>query len=240
MLERLIRKLERRAEVSDGERRFLEEAPWSITEHEANDSILSEGEPPTESCLVLEGFAYRSKLLADGSRQIIAFHIPGDFGDLHSFLLKQMDHGIAASGWCKVARLPHATLHEITERWPSLTRSLWWDSAMDAAILRQWMIGMGRRDAFQQIAHLFCELLVRFQIVGLAEADSYPLPATQEELGDAFGLSTVHVNRTLTELRRQELITVKGRRITILQPQRLMEVSGFDPMYLQVTASNPL
>jgi CRP-like cAMP-binding protein len=236
LLDSLIRKLERYGPVSEEERRFLERAPWRVVEYRAQEPIVREGDSPTESCLVLEGFAYRFKSLPQGTRQIMTFHIPGDFCDLHGFLLKQMDHGIVASGPCRIGRLPHATLHEATERFPRLARALWWDTAMDAAILREWMVSMGRRSSYEQIAHVLCELLLRFWGVGLSEDNSYPLPATQAELGDAFGLSTVHVNRTLQRLRAEGLVILTGRRVTIPDPERLMKVAGFDPAYLEVRA----
>jgi CRP-like cAMP-binding protein len=233
-MEVLIRKLERYGRVSEEERRFLEQAPWRIVDYQPQAPIVREGDSPTESCLVLEGFAHRFKSLPQGTRQIMAFHIPGDFCDLHGFLLKRMDHGIAASGRCKIGGLPHTTLIEITERYPRLTRALWWDTAVDAAIHREWMVSMGRRDAYQQVAHLLCELLVRFQSVGLAKGNGYILPATQAELGDAFGLSTVHVNRTLQKLREEGLVVSEGKRVTLPDPERLMRVAEFDPTYLKV------
>jgi CRP-like cAMP-binding protein len=218
----LIKKLERYGAISDDERGFLEQAPWRVVTYQDDQPIVREGDAPKESCLVVEGFACRFKSLLEGTRQIMAFHIPGDFCDLHSFLLKMMDHGIAAVGPCTIAKVPHATVEEITERHPRLTRALWWDTAMDAAIHREWMISMGRRSAYQQIAHLLCELLLRLRSVGLAEGNSYELPATQNELGDAFGLSTVHVNRMLQELRTDGLIIYKGKLVTIPDPERLI------------------
>jgi CRP-like cAMP-binding protein len=234
LIDLLLLKLERYGRVSGEERRFLEQAPWRVVEYQPHEPIVREGDSPTESCLVLEGFAYRFKSLPQGTRQIMAFHIPGDFCDLHGFLLHKMDHGFAASGPCKIGRLPHKTLDECMERLPRLTRALWWDTALDAAIHREWMVSMGRRDAYHQMAHLLCELLLRFRSVGLTEDDGYVLPATQAELGDAFGLSTVHVNRTLQKLREEGLVVTKGRRVTIPDPERLMKVAGFDPTYLQV------
>jgi CRP-like cAMP-binding protein len=164
----------------------------------------------------------------------MAMHIPGDFCDLHSFILKRMDHNIAALGQCRIAKFSHAVIHEITERYPRLGRALWWDTAVDGAIMREWMISMGRRSAYEQIAHLLCELLVRLRSVGLVSDDSYEMPATQAELGDAFGLSTVHVNRILQELRREGLIVFKNKRVTIPDLDRLKEAAGFDAAYLYV------
>jgi CRP-like cAMP-binding protein len=234
LLEPLVRKLERYGPISEDERGFLEQAPWRVVDYRNHDPIVREGDCPSESCLILEGFACRFKTMPEGTRQIMALHIPGDFCDLHSFVLKKMDHGIAAIERCKVAKIPHPKVQEITECYPRLTRALWWDIAIDAAIHREWMISMGRRDAYQQIAHLFCELLLRLQSVGFADGNSYELPLTQADLGDVFGLSTVHVNRTLQKLRTEGLIISKGKRVTVRDPERLMEAAGFDRTYLEV------
>jgi CRP-like cAMP-binding protein len=230
--ERLVRKLESYGPVSDEERRFLEQSVSHVRDYRPHEDIVCEGDCPGESCIVVDGFACRYKLLAGGTRQIMAMHVPGDFCDLHSFILKRMDHNIAALGPCRIAKFPHAVIHEITVRFPRLSRALWWDSAVDGAIMREWMISMGRRSAYEQIAHLLCELLVRLRSVGLVSDDSYELPATQQELGDVFGLSTVHVNRILQELRREGLIVFKNKRVTIPDLDRLKEAAGFDPAYL--------
>ena len=233
MIERLIRKLENYGPVSDEERRFLEQSPSQVRDYRPHEDIVREGDYPGESCLVVEGFACRYKLLPGGTRQIMALHVPGDFCDLHSFSLKRMDHSIAAVSQCRIVRFPHAVINDITERYPQLTRALLWDAAIDGAIMRQWMVSMGRRAAYQQIAHLLCELFLRLRAVGLVEGDSYELPATQAELGDAFGLSTVHVNRTLQTLREEGLVVTTGKRVTIPDPGRLMKAAGFNQTYLQ-------
>jgi CRP-like cAMP-binding protein len=230
----LVRKLEAYGPLTDAEREFLKGAPSHIREYSNHDEIVREGDRPKESCVVVEGMAFRFKGLPDGKRQIYAFHVPGDFCDLHSFVLKRMDHGIAVAGRCKIAAVPHQTVQEITENYPRLTRALMWDMAIDAAVSREWMVGMGRRSAYQQVAHLLCEFLVRLKSVGLAEDDSYELQPTQEELGDALGLSTVHVNRVLQDLRGEGLIVSKGRTVTIPDPARLKQAAGFNPAYLYV------
>lgn len=234
MIERLIRKLENYGPVSDEERHFLEQSPSQVREYGPHEDIAREGDYPGESCLVVEGFAFRYKLLPGGTRQIMALHVPGDFCDLHSFSLKRMDHSIAAVSQCRITGFPHAVINDITERYPQLTRALLWDAAIDGAIMREWMVSMGRRSAYQQIGHLLCELFLRLRAVGLVEGDSYELPATQEQLGDAFGLSTVHVNRTLQELRGNGLIIFRSKLVTIPDLERLKEAAGFDPGYLHV------
>src|SRR5215212_6185576 len=147
MLDPLIRKLERYGPISEDEMRFLEQAPSRVVQFAPHQCIVREGDSPAEVCLIVEGFACRSKSLAQGTRQILALHVPGDFCDLHSFVLTRMDHGIDALSECRVAKVPRAKITEITERYPNLTRALWWDMALDAAIHREWMISMGRRTA---------------------------------------------------------------------------------------------
>ncbi len=233
MIEKLILSLQKYGPVSDEERRVLEQGASQVRDYAPHEDIVREGECPAESCLVLEGYAGRYKLLAQGTRQIMALHIPGDFCDLHSFVLKRMDHGIAAISPCKIARFPHALIKEITEHHPRLGRALWWVVATDGAVMREWMISMGRRSAREQIAHLLCELFFRLQTVKLVQDDSYELPVTQAELGDAFGLSTVHVNRVLQdELRPAGLITLTRNRLTVNDWEGLAALGEFDPTYL--------
>ena len=232
MIDPLIQKLESYGSLSEEEKEFLQRAPSAIRDYQAHKEIVREGDRPGESCVVVEGLAFRFKILPQGKRQILAFHVPGDFCDLHSFLLKRMDHGIAVAGRCKSAAVPHTLIQEITETYPRLTRALMWDVAIDGAIFREWMVGMGRRSAYERMAHLFCELLVRLKVVGLAENDSYELLPTQADLGDALGLSTVHVNRVLQQLRADGLIVSDGKMLTIPDFEKLKEVAGFDPAYL--------
>ena len=234
MIGPLVRKPETFGPLSDEEKEFLARAPSHVRDYRDHQDIVREGDTPSESCVVVEGLAFRFRILPDGKRQIFSFHLPGDFCDLHSFLLKRMDHGIAAAARCKIMTVPHHTLQEITDRYPRLTRALMWDVAMDGAIFREWMVGMGRRSAYHQIGHFLCELLVRLNTVGLGENDSYELLVTQADLGDALGLSTVNVNRVLQELRSDGLIVTNGKMLTIPDFKRLKQEVGFDPAYLRV------
>jgi len=179
------------------------------------EDIIREGDRPTESIVLLEGFAGRYNLLRNGKRQITALHVPGDFVDLHSFLVKMMDHAVLAITPCSVAGVPHEILREISENHTHLTRLLGVNLAVDAAIHRQWIVALGRRSALEHAAHLLCEMFVRLRVVGLTEDDSFKLPLTQAELGDSLGLSTVHVNRVVQELRARGLITWRGETLVI-------------------------
>jgi CRP-like cAMP-binding protein len=145
-----------------------------------------------------------------------------------------MDHGVLTLTNCTVAQIPREALLEMTEKHPRIVRALWWTTIVDEAIVREWVANVGRRTASQRIAHLFCELLTRLKAVGLAEDDPFEFPLTQAELADATGLSTVHVNRTLQELRASGLITLKGRLLAIHDAERLKALAGFDPIYLHL------
>ena len=232
MISRLICKLERRDVLSDEEKRALESAVARIKGFRTDEDLVRDGDRPSESYLLLDGFAARYKLLNNGKRQITALHVPGDFVDLHSFLQKKMDHGVATLSPCRVGLVPHTTLRTITERHLHLGRLLWLNTLIDAAIHRDWLVAMGRRPALNQIAHLLCELFLRLQTVGLTQDMSFELPLTQAELGDVLGLSSVHVNRIIKELRAQELATWRGEIVTIEDWTRLQEVAEFDPTFL--------
>ena len=230
----LIRKLEQRDRLSDEERQVLENAVAKVREVGADEDIVKEGDRPSESSLLLEGFAARYKVLSNGRRQITDFHVVGDFVDLHSFLLKTMDHGIVALTRCRIGVVPHATLNQITEKYPHLARLLWLHTLIDSAIHREWLTAMGRRPANGHLAHLICELFLRLRIVDQAEGDTIQIPITQAELGDALGLSTVHVNRVLQNLRGEGLVRWQGNALTILDWERLQQVAEFTPTYLNL------
>ena len=155
---------------------------------------MPEGDRPTYSNLLLDGFAARYKIFSNGRRQITALHVIGDFVDLHSFLIKTMDHGVLALTPCRIAAVPHATLEKISNEYPHLTRLLWLNTLIDGAIHREWLTAMGRLSATAHMAHLVCELFLRLKTVGRIDGDMIQIPLTQAELGDTLGLSTVHVN----------------------------------------------
>ncbi|MBM1171963.1 Crp/Fnr family transcriptional regulator [Microvirga arabica] len=234
MHNRLIRKLENFDRLSDEEKWFLEGALVRPRVVNKGEDIIREGERPTESTVLLEGFAARYSLLRNGKRQITGLHVPGDFVDLHSFLVKKMDHAVLAITPCSVGFVPHETLREISENHPHLTRLLGVNIAVDAAIHRQWIVAMGRRSALEHTAHLLCEMFLRLRAVGLTEDDSFKLPLTQAELGDTLGLSTVHVNRVVQDLRKEGLITWRGETLVIDDWERLQELAEFDPTFLSL------
>jgi CRP-like cAMP-binding protein len=229
------RKLDLLGPLSDEEKRAVEAAPARIRRLGPHETLLREGTSPAECNLILDGFACRYKILSKGTRQILSFQIPGDFCDIQSYILHRLDHGITTLTPCKVAVFPHHTIRELTERHPAVGRALWRETLVDASIYREWMASIGRRSAHQRIAHLLCEISIRLRAVGLARDDgSYRLPITQAELGDALGLSTVHVNRILRRLRLEQLITLSSGTLIIHDTARLAATGDFDPAYLQL------
>ena len=232
--QRLVRKLESIAKLSPQEKEALLALPMNVKEFGADQDIIREGERPAESCLLLEGFACRYKILPDGRRQIMSFHTPGDIPDLLSIQLRVMDHSLGTLVPSKLAFIPHEPLRELTRQYPGIAGAFWRDTLIDAAIFREWMVGLGRRSALQRIAHLLCEMAVRIAAVGLADKHVYDLPVTQAELGDALGLSTVHVNRVLQQLRGSGLFTFRGSTVTVCDWNGLKVAGEFDPTYLHL------
>jgi len=230
-----IAKLEHGAELREEDRQRLRMLVSDPKEIGPRLDLIQEGDRPEDVHLVLEGFACRYKLLPDGGRQIMAYLVPGDLCDLHVAILGEMDHGIATLSACQIVHIPRKSVEELTEKHGRINRALWWASLVDEAILREWLVNMGRRPADKQLAHLLCELLVRLQSVGRASKNSYEFPVTQAELADTLGITTVHVNRMLKQLRDDGQITLKGRHMTIDDVDGLKEFAGFNPNYLHLS-----
>ena len=234
MIEAHLRKLRARDDISADEEAAIRRAVGERRSVGAHRTIIRAWEPLKDSTLLLRGWAARVKDLEAGQRQITEINVAGDFIDLHSFTLKKLDHDIVALTNCEIAPVPHERLEEITVKHPHLTRVYWFSTNVDAAIHREWMVSTGRRSAIARVAHLFCELLVRLQIAGCADEDSYDFPLTQVQLADCVGLTSVHVNRTLQELRKRSLIELKEKRLRILDVPGLQSEGEFDPGYLYV------
>ena len=230
----LLARLEIFADLDDVERGLLDHICRDLRKFEPKAHIIREGDRPNQVHLIVEGWAARYKTLRNGARQIVAFLLPGDFCDLHTAVLGEMDHSIVAISPCRVAFIPNAEMDELTNNHNGLTKALWWGTLVDEAVLRSWVLNVGRRVAHERIAHLLCELHLRLQMVGLVNGDTFDLPITQEELADATGLTSVHTNRTLQRLRRENLIALESRRLTVLDVKRLRKVAGFDPAYLHI------
>jgi CRP-like cAMP-binding protein len=230
----LLNKLELFGRLPDGDRRLIDEVTKISRSVPARTSIIQEGDAPEDVHLVMSGFACRSKVTEDGHRQIFAYLVPGDFCDLHIFILKEMDHTIETLSLpCEVVQIPRPRVLELTKR-PEIARALWWATLVDEATLREWLVNLGQREAVERIAHLFCELHLRLGSIGLAANDGFTLPITQMELADTMGLSTVHVNRALKDLRSRGLISFKDNTLLIHDVDEIRGLSGFNPNYLHL------
>ena len=231
-IETLLLKLRARDEISPEEEAALRDAVGEVRDHPADRVIIREGQELTTSTLLLEGLVCRYKDLRNAERQITALHVPGDFVDLHSFTLKHLDHNIMTLTPCRVALFPHTRLTEITETLPHLTRLLWFSTTLDAAIQREWELSLGRRTAVAKAAHLICELRMRLGVIGMADESGFALPITQTELAECIGLTAVHVNRTLRELRERGLLEFRRGDVKILDLKGLEKLAEFRPDYL--------
>lgn len=231
-VDKLLMKLRQRDDIPAEE----EEALRSIVEppkaYSARKVLIEEGVPLERSALLVDGLIGRFKDMRDGQQQISELHVVGDFADLHSFTLKRLDHGILALTDCKISWVQHAALRLVIDQFPHLGRMLWFSTNLDAAIHRAWTVSLGRRDAVERLAHLLCELQVRLEVVGLADPTGYPLALTQNDLANCLGLTAVHVNRVLRELRERGLATFRGGHVTIADPAGLRDLAEFSPDYL--------
>ena len=232
MIEKHLMKLRARDSISAEEEEVIRASVSETITVRARGIVARAHQPMAVSTILLSGLSCRRKDMADGRSQITEIHAPGDYTDLHSFTLKYLDHDVVAITQCKFAVVPHERLKSITERFPHLTRVLWFGTNLDAAIHREWELSLGRRDAGGRMAHLFCELYVRLNLVGLADGFTYDLPVTQETLADALGLTPVHVNRTLQQLRSEGNVQFERGRVTISDWEALQRSADFDPAYL--------
>ena len=215
----LIHKLESILVLSEDEKDVLRTISGTIKTVGPRQDLVREGDRP---------------LTNGGKRQIFSFHIPGDIPDLQSLHIDVMDHSLSSLCATKALFIPHETVCDLMRRCPRIADAFWRDTLIDAAVFREWILNLGRREAYGRMAHLLCELYVRLKAVGLTNGNGYAFPLTQAEFGDAVGLSTVHVNRTLQDLRGDGLITLRNGSVTVLDWDRLKEAGEFDPTYLHL------
>jgi len=229
-----VRRLESFGPLSEADRQVLDQALARVRAVDNNEDLALEGDRPDEVLVMLSGFACAYKILpSSGERQILAYLLPGDICGLQAFVLGAMDHSVSALCAGLVASLPRELIERLAQDHPGLSLALWRAALLDEVILREWLIGFGCRTSPQRIAHLLCEILARLQAVGLAGDNSFDFPVTQTELGETVGLTVVHVNRIVQRLRKDGLITLKGRRLTIHDPDRLKKLARFRPAYLR-------
>lgn len=232
----LILKLTQSGLLTEEDHRPLSELCVASRAVEADTVLVEQDQRLTGVYLVLSGFAYRYKLLPGGQRQILGILLPGDFCDIQGAILKRSDHFTATLTDGAVVWFPGETVDELTLAPTRIARALWWAALVDECILRSWLANMGQRSADKWFAHFCCEMLLRLQVIGQAGPDSCEMPFSQEKLGDILGVTSVHVNRVLKELRDRNLLQLKSRRLTVPDVARLHAFCDFDPGYMHLNA----
>lgn len=230
-----LKKLKLRTPISAEEERVIRGLIKETRRIGPDQMLVRAGEELHESLMLLDGWLLRCKDLPSGERQVMEIHVPGDFADLHGFTLKRLDHDVVTVTEAVLGIVPHERLAEMTREHPRLTRIYWLMTNVDASITREMALSLGQRSALSRMAHLFCELYLRLGIVGLASGDTFSFPLTQRELSECLGLTVVHVNRTLQELRRRQVVETENRHIRILDKPALESLAEFDPAYLQLS-----
>ncbi len=230
--QKMIRRLERRSPLAEADREALLSLPYTTRKLPPSAHIIRDGDRPEHVCLLLAGFAHRYKLTGEGGRQIISIHMASEFVDLQNGLLSIADHSVQTLTEVEAACIPRRAVEELMLVSPSIGRALWIDTLIDASIFREWVVNVGRRDSRARVAHLLCEFSLRLEAAGLASNHHYELPMTQEQLADAVGLTSVHVNRVLKQLGEEGLISRDRRRIVIEDWPGLRSTGDFNERYL--------
>jgi CRP-like cAMP-binding protein len=240
VLSKMVRKLETRVHLDANDRAAILALPHVLRTYEAPAYVLREGEPPRKHCsFIVSGLAFRQKLAATGARQIVSIHLAGDFLDLQHLFLNRADHSVQALSRLETAEIERSALQDLILQHPAIGRAMWVDALVDASIFREWVLNVGRRDARTRVAHLLCEVSLRMEVAGLADGQGYELPMTQEQLGDAVGLTSVHVNRTLKALAEEGLIRRDRRYVQFNDMARLRAVADFSALYLHLDQVAP-
>ncbi len=234
-----IRKLHGFVPLSSADRGHLQRLTEEAVAVPARTDLIREGDRPGGVFLMLEGMACRYRRIGRDRRQITAYLLPGDFCDLDVALLSRMDHTIMTLTDSRVARLDRATVLDLIRDHPNIAAALRKTTLVDEATLREWLVGLGSRGPIERVAHLFCELQARFEVVGLAGPEGFPLPLSQSDLADATGLSGVHVTRAIQNLTGRGLVAQADGRLVIRDPGGLKTLAGFGGDYLHLEDRHP-
>jgi CRP-like cAMP-binding protein len=233
-LRSLVRNLETHSRLGEDDRQAILRLPYKLRPLEAATYIVREGDPPQRCAVIVSGLAFRQKSTGDGARQIIALQVPGEAIDFQNLFLDVSDHSAQMLTRGEVAEVPRNALQDLVGERPMVARAVMVSTLIEAATFREWVLNIGRRDARSRLAHLLCEFAVRLETLGLAADHGYELPMTQEQLADATGLTSVHVNRVLKSLESEGLITRNRRNISFPDWRRLREVGDFNSRYLHL------
>lgn len=235
---KLTRRLRYGADLQQADVERLEKISTSALFFEAHTDLVRQLDPPRHVHVLVEGVACRYKVLPNGRRSIVAFILPGDFCDLHMTILRHFDYSICTLADSRIARLNGGEVDMMLATFPAINRACWWSTLVDEAVLREWLVTVGRRTSEEALAHLFCELYTRLNAVGLTQDHVFRLPFTQTTLADVLGISTVHVSRVLTSLRSSGLVELQDRLIKLPDFPALCDLAMFDATYLHLGRRN--
>jgi CRP-like cAMP-binding protein len=230
----LIRRLQSESHLTVAECAVLAALPLQTRKLAKGQDIVREGDRPSQCCVILDGWACRYKVLDTGERQIVSFQVTGDIPDLQSLHLDIADHNIGTLTNSDVAFIPHAAMRAMIIGYPGIAISLWRDGLVDASITREWVLNVGAREAYGRLAHLLCETFLRLKVVGKTDGQKFQLPISQTTLGEATGMSTVHVNRSLQSMRQDGLIYLHKTECELLDWRGLTAAGQFDEKYLHI------
>jgi len=231
----LVRRLRTTSAVTDEDIKAIQALPISVREYPAERNIVTDGQKATECCLIIRGFCARSKTTSEGRRQILSIHIPGEIPDLMSLHLHVMDHDLSTLTSCTVGLINHETLRLLHRRQPNLADMFWRDTLIDAAMFREWIVNVGQRPAPARLAHVAVELRERLKVIGRTDGSNFEMPLTQEQIGEALGITAVHANRVIKQLRQDGILAFHRGRVEVLNEDKLLELAGFDSRYLHLS-----
>ena len=232
VLAALLRRLNTVSGLDDADIAAMRTLPIVVRQWEAGRAIVSDGDRSTDCCLVIEGFCVRAKTTASGRRQILSIHIAGEIPDLQSLHLHRMDHDLIAVVPSTLGLISHTSLRALTRANPNIAEVLWRDTLIDSSIFREWIVNVGQRPAVSRLAHIVVELRTRLAVTGRAVGDTFEMPLTQEQIGEALGITSVHANRVIKQLRDENIIEISRGRVTVLDEAKLAELAQFDDRYL--------
>jgi CRP-like cAMP-binding protein len=228
----LVKRLRATSGVSEEGIKAIHALPISVRDYPAERPVVSDGQRATECCLIIRGFCVRSKTTSEGRRQILSIHIPGEIPDLMSLHLRVMDHDLSTLTPATLGFINHEVLQQLYRRQPDLADMFWRDTLIDAAMFREWIVNVGQRPAPARLAHVIVELRERLKVIGRTDGASFEMPLTQEQVGEALGITAVHANRVIKQLRQDGIVELHRGRVTVLDEDKLLELSGFDGRYL--------
>ncbi|MCS3976589.1 Crp/Fnr family transcriptional regulator [Bradyrhizobium japonicum] len=228
----LVRRLRTSSGISDDDVKEIEQLPIAVRQYPAETPVVRDGERATDCCLIADGFCARSKTIPSGKRQILSIHIPGEIPDLMSLFLHVMDHDLSTLTPCTLGFIRHETLRKLHQRSPSVAELFWRDTLIDSAMFREWIVNVGQRPAPARLAHVMIELRERLRVIERLDGNSFEMPLTQEQIGEALGITAVHANRVIKQLRQEGIVELHRGRVTVLDERKFLELADFDGRYL--------